>query len=160
MTVDLFLKLDGIKGESHDEKHKDTIDVLSWSWGLSNASSLHGGGGGGAGKVSFQDISFTKNVDKSSNALMMSCATGAHIKQADLTVRKAGGKQLEYIKIKFEDVLVSSVHGGANSGGDGFSEQVSLSFAKVSFEYAPQKADGSLDAAMKFGYDIKKNIKL
>ena len=160
MAVDMFLKLDGIKGESQDDKHKDTIDVLAWSWGLSNATTLGSGGGGGSGKVNFQDISITKKVDKSSNALMLNCATGQHIKQADLVVRKAGGKQLEYIKIKLEDVLVSSVHTGGSGGETELTENVTLSFAKVNFEYSPQKADGSGDAGMKFGYDIKKNVKL
>jgi len=160
MTVDMFLKLDDIKGESHDEKHKDSIDVLAWSWGMSNGASLGSGGGGGSGKVNMQDISITKHVDSSSNALMMDCATGRHVKVASLTVRKAGGKALEYIKLKFEDVLISSVHTGGSHGETALTENVTLAFAKVSFEYTPQKEDGSGGAGMKFGYDIKRNVKL
>jgi len=161
MAVDMFLKLDGIKGESHDSKHKGEIDVLAWSWGLSNASSSHSGGGGGTGKVNFNDISVTKRVDSSSNALMLSCATGSHIKQADLVIRKHGGKSpLEYLKIKLEDIIITSVSIGGSGGDALVNENVSLSFAKVHFDYVPQKEDGSGGAPMPFGFDIKQHQKL
>jgi len=161
MAVDMFLKLDGIKGESHDSKHKGEIDVLAWSWGMSNGSSTHSGGGGGAGKVSINDITLTKNVDSSSNALFLSCATGHHIKQADLVVRKHGGKTpLEYLKIKLEDIIITSVSIGGAGGDTMVSENVSLSFAKVHFDYVPQKEDGTGGAPMPFGFDIKQHMKL
>ena len=98
MAVDMFLKLDGIKGESKDHKHKDEIHIESFSWGL-NQTGAHGtGGGGGAGKVSVHDISITKFLDKSSCALMLHCCNGKHIKDGLITVRKAGDKPLEYLK--------------------------------------------------------------
>lgn len=157
MAVDMFLKIEGIKGEAQDDKHKGEIDVLSWSWGASQTGTTHTGSGGGAGKVSVNDISVTKFVDRATPLLMQQCFTGKHIKEALLTVRKAGGKPLEYIKIKMQDALISSVSTGGSGAVDRLTENVAFNFAKVHFEYVPQKADGSADAAVPFGYDIAKN---
>ena len=154
MAVDMFIKIDDIKGESSDDKHKDTIDVLAWSWGMSQSGSTHMGGGSGAGKVNVQDISFTKYVDKASPNLLRGCCKGTHYKQAVLTVRKAGGKQLEYIKITLHDIIVTSISTGGSGGEDRLTENVTLNFGKFKFEYAPQKADGSGDAAIPVAYNI------
>jgi type VI secretion system secreted protein Hcp len=153
MATDIFAKLGDIKGESLDAKHKDEIEVLSYSWGVSNAGSMGHGSGGGEGKSTFHDLSFVHNIDKASPVLMQACATGVHLKEATITHRKAGKEQHEYLIVKMNDVIVTSVtHGGS---GDGHSENVSLSFAKVAMEYKPQKPDGSLDAGIFFKYDIK-----
>jgi len=154
MASDIFAKIGDIKGESLDDKHKDEIEVLSYSWGVNNAGSMAHGSGGGEGKASFHDISFTHKVDKASPVLMQSCATGTHLKEATITHRKAGKGQQEFFVIKLTDVLITSVQEGG--GGDGsLSEQVSLAFAKVDMQYKPQKADGSLDAGIHFKYDLK-----
>jgi type VI secretion system secreted protein Hcp len=154
MASDIFAKIGDIKGESLDDKHKDEIEVLSYSWGVNNAGSMAHGSGGGEGKASFHDISFTHKVDKASPVLMQSCATGTHLKEATITHRKAGKGQHEFFVIKLNDVLVTSVQEGG--GGDGsLTEQVSLAFAKVDMQYKPQKADGSLDAGIHFKYDLK-----
>ena len=92
MAVDMFLKLSAIKGESKDVKHKDEIDVLSWSWGMSQSGTAHMGGGAGAGKVAVQDLNFTHYIDKSSPTLMLHCCNGKHIKSAMLT-RPQGGRE-------------------------------------------------------------------
>ena len=153
MASDIFAKIGDIKGESLDDKHKDQIEVLSYSWGVSNAGSMAHGSGGGEGKATFHDLSFTHNVDKASPVLMQACATGTHLKEATITHRKAGKGQQEYLVVKMNDVIITSVtHGGS---GDGGSENVSLAFAKVDLEYKPQKPDGSLDAGIHFKYDIK-----
>ena len=154
MASDIFAKLGDIKGESLDAKHKDEIEVLSYSWGVSNAGSMGYGSGGGEGKATFENLSFVHMVDKASPVLMKACATGAHIKEATITHRKAGKGQQEYLIVKLNDVIVTGVaHGG--SGETGQSENVTLGFTKVSFEYRPQKPDGSLDAGIFFKYDIK-----
>jgi len=153
----MFIKIGDIKGESPDDKHKDEIDVLSWSWGMSQSGSTHYGSGGGSGKVNVQDISLTKWVDKASPVLMKMCCNGKHYPEALLTVRKAGENALEYIKIKMEDVLISSIQTGGGKGDDRLSENVTLNFAKVSVDYTPQKKDGSGDAAIKMGWDIAAN---
>ena len=154
MAADIFAKLGDIKGESIDDKHKDEIEVLSYSWGVSNAGSMSFGTGGGEGKATFQDLSFTHKVDKASPVLMQACATGVHLKEATITHRKAGKGQLEFLVIKMNDVIVTGVQNGG-SGADGSSENVSIAFAKVNVEYKPQKADGSLDAGIHFKYDLK-----
>src|SRR5438552_730230 len=100
MAVDMFIKIDGVKGESKDSKQKDDIDVLAWSWGLSNSGSAHVGGGAGTGKVNVQDLSFTKYIDKSSPDLMLHCCTGKHISKAELFCRKAGDTPLVYLHIQ------------------------------------------------------------
>ena len=157
MAVDMFIKIEGIKGESKDSKHKGEIDVLSYSWGATQSGTMAYGGGGGAGKVSFQDISFTHRVDKSSPILVLHCANGKHIKEATLTNRKAGKDQQEYLVFKMSDILVTAVQLGGAEGGDVPTSNVSLNFAKVEMEYKAQKADGSLDAGIKFKWDIKAN---
>lgn len=158
MAVDMFIKIDGIKGESQDSKHKDEIDILAWSWGASNSGSAHSGGGGGSGKASIQDISLTKYVDKASPLLLGKCCQGDHIKEATLTVRKAGGKDpLEYIKLTLSDILVSSTSTGGSGGADRLTENVSLNFAKFKLEYTPQKADGSAEGSVPYAYNIKEN---
>jgi type VI secretion system secreted protein Hcp len=159
-AVDYFLKIDGIDGESTDAKHKGEIDVESWSWGESNSGTHAGGGGGGAGKVSMQDFHFVMKVNKASPKLMLSCANGAHIKSAILTCRKAGGEQQEYMKITFSDLLVSSFQTGGSSGSVVPVDQISVNFSKIEVEYKPQKPDGSLDAPVKAGYDLKLNKKV
>ena len=156
MASDIFAKLGDIKGESLDAKHKDEIEVLSYSWGVSNAGSMAHGSGGGEGRATFHDLSFVHAVDKASPVLMQACATGVHIKEGTIIHRKAGKGQQEYLVVKMNDIIVTGVtHGG---GSDGHSENVSLAFAKVSLEYKPQKPDGSLDAGVFFKYDLKQQV--
>ena len=156
MASDIFAKIGDIKGESFDDKHKDEIEVLSFSWGVTNAGVVSPGGGAGAGKATFQDLSIVHHIDKASPLLLKACATGTHIKDAIITHRKAGKGQQEYLIVKLNDVIITGVtHGGAS--GQPFSESVSLAFAKVDLEYKPQKQDGSLDAGIHFKYDLKTN---
>jgi type VI secretion system secreted protein Hcp len=157
-AVDYFIKFDGIKGESADAKHKDEIDVESWSWGETHAGAASSGGGGGAGKVSMQDFHFVMKLNRASPSLMKACATGQHIKMATLSARKAGKGQQEYLTFKFQDVLVSSFQTGGSEDGDFLpTDQVSFNFAKLEVAYKPEKADGSLGAAVEFRYDLKAN---
>ncbi|WP_152051599.1 Hcp family type VI secretion system effector [Tautonia marina] len=159
-SVDYFLKLDGIDGESQDDKHKNEIEVQSWSWGETNSGDASHGAGMGAGKVSMQDFHFVMQVNKSSPKLMEACATGKHIKEATLTCRKAGETAQEYLKIKFSDLLVSSYQTGGSSGDVIPVDQISLNFSKIEYEYKEQKPDGSLGGAVKAGYDLKANKKV
>jgi len=160
MAVDMFLKIDGIEGESPDAVHKAEIDIQSYSFGATQTGTFSGMGGGGAGKVSMQDFHFVMTINKASPKLFLSCATGAHIPSALLTVRKAGGDQQEFLKVKFSDLLVSSYQTGANQGGEIPSEQISLNFSKIEWEYKEQKSDGTLGPSMKAGYDLKANKKV
>ena len=159
--VDYFLKIDGIDGESSDSKHPAEIQVSSWSFGESQGGSHSAGGGGGAGKVVMQDFHFTMHTNKATAKLFLACANGEHIKSAKLTCRKAGKEQQEYLTWTFSDLLVSSYQtGGSDAGGVLPVDSISLNFTKVEIGYKPQKADGTLDAENKSGYDLKKNAKV
>ena len=161
MASDYLLKIEGIKGESTDAKHKDEIEIESFSWGATNPGSFSSTSGGGSGKVSFQDLHFTSRVNVASPNLMVACATGQHIKSAILTVRKAGKEQQEYYTVKLSDMLVSSYQSGGAEGSNALPvDQFSINFAKIEFEYKSQKPDGSLGAPVKGGYDLKQNVKI
>jgi type VI secretion system secreted protein Hcp len=142
MAFDCFLKLDGIPGESTDSKHKDEIEVLSFSWNIKQTIVNDGGGGGGAaGRAQLSDFSIVKHVDKASPVLMVAVCTGRHIQEGMFTVQesrggrtaeafKNGKASLEFLKIKFTDVLISSYQNGGG-GTDQPMDQVSFHFDKV-----------------------------
>lgn len=155
--VDYFLKIKDIEGESSDSKHKNEIDIESWSWGETNSGSHSYGGGGGAGKVSMQDFSFAMRVNKASPKLLLACASGQHIKEALLTCRKAGKEQQEYLKVKFTDLLVSSYQTGGSNGDVVPIDQIGLNFAKIEYEYYPQKDDGTLGSKVPVHWNLKEN---
>jgi type VI secretion system secreted protein Hcp len=157
MAQDIFLKLNGIDGESQDASHKNEIEVLDWSWKISQNSSMHSGSGGGAGKATVDDLTFTHRIDKSSPNLMKYCLTGKHIPEAKLTIRKAGGNPLEYLTITMTDVIVSMVQPSGQASDEVIHEQVSLAFSKVKQEYAVQNAQGGSAGTITAGYDIKGN---
>jgi type VI secretion system secreted protein Hcp len=160
MAVDMFIKIGDLKGESVDDKHKEEIDVLAWSWGMSQSGTTHLGTGAGAGKVNVQDISFTKYVDKSSPNLMQYCCNGKHFAEALLTVRKAGETPLEYLKLTLKDLMITAVSTGGSGGEDRLTENVTLNFSQFKVEYTPQKKDGTGDAAVTIGWDVAKNVKV
>jgi type VI secretion system secreted protein Hcp len=156
----MFLEINTIKGETTDKEmsKKDAIDILAWSWGLSNSGTTHMGGGGGSGKANFQDISCTKYIDVASHALLLACATGEHFPTAVLTVRKAGKTQQKYVNITMEEVMVTSVSTGGSGGEDRLTENLSLNFAKVKFEYFQQDEKGVVSSTAKaMTYDIAGN---
>jgi len=158
MAVDMFLKLADIPGESIDATHKDEIQVLAWSWGISQSGSMHAGPGGGAGKANVQDLSFTKYMDKSSPNLAFHCCKGTHFGNALLTVRKAGGNPLEYYKLEITEVLITSISTGGSGGEDRLTENITLNFAKWKVTYQPQDAKGAkLGGEVIQQYDIPAN---
>ncbi len=162
MAVDMFLKLAGCKGEAQDKSHKEEIDVLAWSWGMSQSGTMHTGGGGGGGKVSVQDITLTKYIDKSSPVLMQYCSVGKQFTDAVLTVRKAGGDNaLEYLVLTMKDVIVTSLSTGGSGGEDRLTENVSLNFSQYKVEYQQQKPDGSPEGGkIPWEFDIAANAKV
>jgi type VI secretion system secreted protein Hcp len=153
-SFDYFLKIDTIKGESADSKHKDEIDVLSWAWGVSNAGSGVGGGGGATRPV-FAPFSWEQGLDSSFVPLFLGVAEGTHIKSAVLTVRRDGKDQQEFFKMTFDDVRIISLE----SQGSGASIDVSaaMSYDKITMAYRPQKSDGSLGGEIKGEWNVKQN---
>ena len=155
---DMFLKIDDIKGESGDDAHKGEIDIRSWSWGVAQASSAQMASGPGAGKAQFGDLNLTKYPDRATAVFIKMCAAGTPIKKAQLTVRKAGGKPLEFIKISMENAIITNVSlAGAGGDAESITENVTVSFGSVKVEYTPQQPDGSGGAAVTMGWDIVKN---
>ena len=159
MPATVFVKIGDIKGESNDDRHREEIEVLSWSWGLAQSTPAAGGGGGGgaAGRTTFSDFTFTHVFDKSSPALMKACATGQHLREGTVAARKAGQGQQDYLIIKMSDVIVTSVQPTASGESAVPLETVSLRFGKVDLEYKSQRPDGSLDPGSRFAFDLVAN---
>lgn len=157
MAQDIFLKINGIDGESMDSAHKNEIEVLNWNWHILQESNMHAGSGGGSGKATVKDLNFVHRVDRSSPNLMKFCLTGKHIPEAKLVVRKAGGNPLEYLKITMTDVVITSVQPIGSAMDEAILENVSMSFAKVKQEYTVQNQQGGSGGAVTAGYDIKLN---
>jgi len=159
MAADYLLEIKKIPGESQDKKHPNTIEVTSWSWGVSNPGSMGVGGGGGTGKSTLQDLHFTSHMGKASTLLAQFCATGEHITdEVTLYVRKAGKEAQEYLVIKLNDIIISSYHTGGSGGGGAPVDQFSINFAKIRIEYKPQKADGTLGAVVPMEFDVKAGV--
>lgn len=158
MAIDTFLKLGDVDGESQDATHSKSIDVLSWSWGMSQSGTTHMGGGGGGGKVNVQDIVFSKFVDSSTPTIMKFCCSGKHFEKGTLTVRKAGDNPVEYLKVEMEDIIISSYGtGGSGDGLDRVQETIGLNFAKCKTIYTMQEQDGTAGKEIPHGWDIQKN---
>lgn len=152
-----FLKLDGVPGESTDAAHKGEIQLLSFSWGVSNAAKNSGSAGrAGAGRATFSDFNFTAITSKASPLLMLNTASGKRLKSAVVTgSRSSGDRSQEFIKIELTDVLVSSYEQSASSEAP--IESASLSFAKVQFSYTSQTASGAPGTTTTAGWDIRAN---
>ena len=160
MALDMFINMGAnIKGESRDKVQgpKGDVDILAWSWGMSQSGTTHMGGGGGAGKANFQDLSFSKYVDSASSALMVALAKGSHIPEVKLLVRKAGEGQQKYIHITLKEVLVTSISTGGSGGEDRLTENVTLNFAQVKYDYTPQDAKGTVAGDKTFAWNIAEN---
>jgi type VI secretion system secreted protein Hcp len=159
VASDYFLKLDGIKGESRDAKHKDEIDLVAFSWGIANSGTTFGGGGAGAGKAVLTDFEVAMPVNRASPSLFQSCATGKHIPTGTLSVRRSGKEQAEYLKFKFTDLLITGYQESANVEEDAPLDVVRFNYAKIEMTYSPQKADGTLDAPVTGAFDFKSGKK-
>ncbi|TWT36537.1 hypothetical protein KOR34_14430 [Posidoniimonas corsicana] len=156
-SIDYFLKIDGIEGESKDSTHTNEIQLIGFNWGETQPASFVYGTGAGSGKVSMQDLTFTMRACKASPKLFLSCAKGEHIKEATLVARKAGGDQEEFYQIKLEDVMVSSYNTGGGTGDSLPMDTVTLAFAKISYQYRPQSDKGALETPVKAGWNLQEN---
>jgi type VI secretion system secreted protein Hcp len=156
--VDMFLKLDGVNGETADKSKPNAMDIINWSWGLSNSGNFHMATGGGVGKASIHDISVTKLVDKASPTLMQMCADGTHIATGTITCRKAGGTAVDYLVITLGKILVSS-YGTHGSGSLQHEENFTLHFATVKVQYNAQTATGGKTAGGNMSWDVPANSK-
>ena len=158
MAFDAFLKVEGVQSESTRAGHEKEIELISFSWGAANPTSIGIGGGGGSGKVSVSTFNFMKKTDAASAPLFQACCEGKHFPKAVVTLHKAGGKEsVDYLKYEFEKVYVESVQWSGASGGDDVPmESVSFAFGKVVMTYTQQKDDGSKGAASVGSWDVMK----
>jgi type VI secretion system secreted protein Hcp len=158
MATDMYLKLEGVEGETKRYEHEKEIEVLAWSFGGSNSSSVSSGGGSGAGKANLQDISITKWVDASSPVLFQKMCAGFHFPKGVLSIYKAGGETpLKYMELEFDGLFLTSVSTGGSGGEDRLTENVSLSFERVRMRYFIQKKDGTLEGETAGGWDLEMN---
>jgi type VI secretion system secreted protein Hcp len=155
MAVDFFLKLDGIEGESADEKQKNQIQLLSFSWGGSQVTSVAGTGGSGAGKADLSDFSIMKYMDKASPKLFQALVKGTHIKTGNLVAIKSGADGKPFLKIDFKEMFVTSQQVSASSEIP--SESVSFSYNEIKIEYSAQNEQGILTTTGAVTYDLKAN---
>jgi type VI secretion system secreted protein Hcp len=158
MAVSICIKIGTIKGESQIKGHETEVDVLEWSWGLTQSASAHVGSGAGSGSADVRDLTIKKYVDAATPTLIQECFFGNDHKTATLTVLKAGGKSaIEMVKMTMSGtVFVSSVNTGHPEPNDRYTETVTLNFAKVKFEYTGQNPDQSKGASVSGEFDISK----
>lgn len=154
---DFFLKIDGVEGESLDDKHKGEIHILSFSMGASNAASGGTNSGSGVGRALVTDVQITKEIDKSTPNIFINCVSGKHHKTAVISARKAGENPQDYLKITLEEVFLSSYNLVAGAHGGNPKEHFTLNFATIEQEHKVQTAQGALGAANKKKFDVKKN---
>lgn len=155
MASDWFLKIDGIAGDSADDRHAGEIDVLAWSWGVSQTTAS--GRGGGAGKADIRALSATTWVGRATPELFLACVSGRHLSEAVLTGRRAGGKPHEFLVVTLTDVRVSSVDLQASVDTDRATHEFSLSFGQVTLSHRGQRPDGSADEPVTVAWDIRRN---
>lgn len=155
MATDTHIKFDGVDGEATHADHKGEIEILSWTWGVSNVNAGGtSGGGSGKGKATPQDFNFLHTYDKASPILAKKCAQGVHFATVTLTARKSGEGQKDFLKIALKEVFITSVQPAGSSQGD-IVESVSMSYASVDFTYKAQDEKGALGGDVKFGWNVK-----
>jgi type VI secretion system secreted protein Hcp len=162
MAFDSFIKIDGVPGESTDDKHKDWIEVLSYSWGLSQpkSASASTAGGASAERADFQDLSIVKALDKASPKLALACAQGKHIKEVKLELCRAGGDKVKYMEYKLTNAIITSVRrGGSSQGGETLPlEEIAFDYGKIEWTYTQQKReDGSGGGQVSANWDLQAN---
>ena len=157
MALDIFMRIDGITGESKDAHHKNWIDVHNFTWGASQPNTLTTGGGGGAGKVNFQDLKVTAAIDKAAPTILKHSAIGRHIPKLEISVCKAGGEQIEYSRITLDDVMVTGVEFDGSQNNEVLWVTYSFQAVKIKTQYWEQTERGGKGPETQMGYDIKQN---
>ena len=157
MAIDTHIKFAGVEGESTHQDHKGEIDVLSWSWSVSNAGNVQSGGGSGKGKAEPGDFHMIHMYDKASPLIAKKCAQGAHFPMVVVTARKAGEGQKDFLKITMKEVFITSVAPSGSSGGD-IMESVSMRYGSIDFGYKAQDDKGALGGEVKFGWNVKTSV--
>lgn len=157
MALDMYLRIEGIKGESKDTNHKDWTDIESFTWGAEQPGSMNTGGGGGAGKVNFDDLVVVAAIDKAAPTVLQNCATGKHFSKVEVSVCKAGGKQIEYSRTTLEDVIVTSVKFVGTQENETLMMEFGFQAAKVKNHYWEQNDKGNKGPEVSMTWNNKEN---
>lgn len=160
MAIDVYLQIDGIKGESADDTHKDWIECKSVQWGVlqPKAATASTGGGHTAERCEHTDITLSKLADISSPLLLQNCSSGKTIPKAKFEFLRADGQgqRVKYFEIEIENVLISSVAPSVGEG-DILTEAVGLKYSKVKWKYTQQKVSGGSGGNTSGGWDLSAN---
>lgn len=161
MSADLFLKIDGIDGESTDDAHDKWIEVMSYSLGVSQpVSGVSATGGRTGGRADFQDLTITKTIDNSTPDLNIKCASGEHVPKIELELCLATGDKHTFMKYTLEDCIVTSISPGGSTGGETKPlENVSFAYGKIKWEYTPIDHTGAPGSATDRTWNLEKNVK-
>jgi type VI secretion system secreted protein Hcp len=159
---DAFLKIATIPGESTDDKHKDWIEILSYSFGVSQmgGGSRSTAGSGTGERVNHQDFNIVHTIDKASPKLFLSCCNGEHINEVTLALHRATGDKQKYMEYKMSDVIVTSVApGGSSQGSESVPlEQVSFNYGKIELTYtATDHKTGKAAGDVKANWSLVEN---
>ncbi len=155
MAIDTHIKFDGVDGESTRQDHKNWIEVLSWSWDISNSAAMTGGSSGrGKGRATAGALNFMHTYDKASPTLAKRCADGKHFEKVEMVSRKSGEGQKEFLTITLKDVFITSVAPSGSSGGD-IAEAISMTYGQIDFSYKPQDGKGAVGAPVLFGLNVE-----
>ncbi len=161
MAFDGFLKIDGIPGESTDDKHKDWMEITNFHWGASQPASATASSAGGATaeRANFHELSVTKTIDKATPKLAVVCADGTHIKEIIVELCRAGGDKVKYMEYKLTNCIISSITNGSNDGQEP-SENIAFNYGKIEWTYTQQKrSDGSGGGNVAAGWNLQTNKK-
>lgn len=160
MSIDLFLKIEGIEGEAKDANHKGWITLSGFNWGASQPGNMQTGGGGGAGKVTWRDLTANALIDRSTPAILRYLSSGRHINKVEISACKAGDPQIEYMRITLEEVLLTNLTYNGTSGNEQVGMTYSFQAARVRQQYWEQTEKGGRGAEIAAGWNIKENKEL
>ncbi|USX11300.1 type VI secretion system tube protein Hcp [Oxalobacteraceae bacterium OTU3REALA1] len=160
MAIDVYLQIDGIKGESADSTHKDWIECKSVQWEVLQPKSATASSAGGhtAERTEHKDIVIAKLADLATPLLLQTCSSGKTIPKAKFEFLRADGQgeRIKYFEIELENVLISSVAPQVQPG-DILSEHVSIKYSKVKWKYTQQKIGGGSGGNTSGGWDLSAN---
>jgi type VI secretion system secreted protein Hcp len=160
MAIDVYLQIDGIKGESTDDKHKDWIECTSVNWGVKQPRSATASTGGGhtAERCEHDEVVFTKLADLASPILLQTCSAGKTIPKAKLEFMRADGQgdRIKYFEIELENVLIGAIKPAVDEGSI-IQETVGLKFSKIKWKYTQQKVTGGAGGNTSGGWDLATN---
>jgi len=165
MAFDAFIKIDGIEGESSDDRHTGWIEVIRYGWGIKQKASWTASsvGGGSSERADFSDFRFRKLLDRSTPNLVLSCASGDHIDKIVVELCRAGAEKIKFVTYMLSNCLISRVvtNSGSDVKGQFSAETVDINFGIFEWSYHQQaRKGGGLVGNIAAGWDLQRNCKV